>query len=129
MNSFLTALKQRVLVLDGAMGTMLQERGLAPGASPEAMNLESPEVVTAVHKAYAEAGADIIVTNTFGGNRVKLSHYQLETTMSGRLMPFFGHDRRLRFRHCTSALCGQFRLLILALLLAAGVTPSRLSSG
>jgi 5-methyltetrahydrofolate--homocysteine methyltransferase len=78
MNSFLNALEQRVLVLDGAMGTMLQERGLAPGASPEAMNLESPEVVAAVHQAYAEAGADIIVTNTFGGNRVKLSHYQLE---------------------------------------------------
>jgi 5-methyltetrahydrofolate--homocysteine methyltransferase len=67
-----------VLVLDGAMGTMLQERGLAPGASPEGMNLDAPEVVEGVHREYAEAGADILVTNTFGGSRVKLAHYGLE---------------------------------------------------
>ncbi|MDO3377478.1 homocysteine S-methyltransferase family protein [Geoalkalibacter halelectricus] len=77
MNSFLQALKDRVLVLDGAMGTMLQERGLAPGGCPEEMNLAVPEVVAAVHREYAQAGADVIVTNTFGGNRVKLGHYGL----------------------------------------------------
>ncbi len=78
MNKFLQALQQRVLVLDGAMGTMLQARGLAPGASPEGMNLEQPEVVEAVHREYVLAGADIIVTNTFGGNRPKLVNYSLE---------------------------------------------------
>ena len=78
MADFLQAIKERVLVLDGAMGTMLQERGLQAGASPEAMNLEAPEVVEGVHRAYAEAGADILVSNTFGGSRTKLAHYGLE---------------------------------------------------
>jgi 5-methyltetrahydrofolate--homocysteine methyltransferase len=78
MADFREAIKERVLVLDGAMGTMLQERGLAPGASPEGMNLDAPEVVEGVHREYAEAGADILVTNTFGGSRVKLAHYGLE---------------------------------------------------
>ena len=74
---FLQAIKERVLVLDGAMGTMLQERGLKPGQSPEELNLTMPEVVAGVHCEYLLAGADIIVTNTFGGSREKLSHYGL----------------------------------------------------
>jgi len=78
MSDFLAALRKRVLVLDGAMGTMLQERGLKPGGSPEEMNLAAPQVVAGVHREYAEAGADIIVTNTFGGNRCKLAHYDLQ---------------------------------------------------
>jgi 5-methyltetrahydrofolate--homocysteine methyltransferase len=78
MNAFREALQTRVLVLDGAMGTMLQERGLPPGGCPEEMNLGSPAVVEGVHREYAAAGADIIVTNTFGGSRVKLAHYRLE---------------------------------------------------
>ena len=76
--SFLQAIRNRVLVLDGAMGTMLQERGLKPGQSPEELNLTMPGVVAGVHRAYLDVGADIIVTNTFGGNRAKLSHYGLE---------------------------------------------------
>lgn len=75
---FLQAISERVLVLDGAMGTMLQERGLRTGQSPEELNLTMPAVVSAVHREYLEAGADIIVTNTFGGNRPKLAHYGLE---------------------------------------------------
>src|SRR5690349_4201279 len=75
---FLEVLRERVLVLDGAMGTMLQERGLKTGQSPEELNLVAPEVVASVHRDYVEAGADIIVTNTFGGSRPKLSHYGLE---------------------------------------------------
>lgn len=78
MNSFLEAIAQRILVLDGAMGTLLQERGLPAGGCPELMNRTAPEVVAGIHREYAEAGADIIVTNTFGGNRPKLSHYGLE---------------------------------------------------
>ena len=78
MTNFLEAIQNRILVLDGAMGTMLQERGLQPGGCPEEMNLNAPGVVESVHREYAEAGADIIVTNTFGGSRVKLAHYGLE---------------------------------------------------
>lgn len=79
MNAFQKAIQERVLVLDGAMGTMLQERGLKAGGCPEEMNLTAPEVVEGIHREYLSAGADIIVTNTFGGSRVKLSHYGLET--------------------------------------------------
>jgi len=78
MNDFLRAIRERVLVLDGAMGTLLQERGLKPGGCPEEMNLTHPEVVTGIHRDYVEAGADIIVTNSFGGSREKLAHYGLE---------------------------------------------------
>lgn len=76
------AIRERVLVLDGAMGTMLQERGLKPGQSPEEMNLLMPDVVSAIHRDYLDAGADIIVTNTFGGNREKLSHYGLQDRLA-----------------------------------------------
>ncbi|KAB0666151.1 5-methyltetrahydrofolate--homocysteine methyltransferase [Oryzomonas japonica] len=78
MKPFLEAIQEKVLILDGAMGTMLQERGLRPGQSPEELNLTMPEVVASVHRDYVEAGADIIITNTFGGSRFKLAHYGLE---------------------------------------------------
>jgi 5-methyltetrahydrofolate--homocysteine methyltransferase len=78
MADFLQAIKDRILVLDGAMGTMLQARGLRAGGCPEEMNLTAPEVVAGIHREYAEAGADIVVTNTFGGSRLKLAHYGLE---------------------------------------------------
>ena len=78
MRDFRASLQERVLVLDGAMGTMLQERGLAPGGCPEEMNLRAPEVVAGIHAEYAAAGADIIVSNSFGGSRTKLAHYGLE---------------------------------------------------
>lgn len=78
MKPFLEAMQEKVLILDGAMGTMLQERGLKPGQSPEELNLTMPDVVASVHRDYVEAGADIIITNTFGGSRFKLAHYGLE---------------------------------------------------
>lgn len=66
-----------IKVFDGAMGTMLQQAGLAPGACPELWNIENPEAITAIHRLYVESGADIIETNTFGANRIKLEHYGL----------------------------------------------------
>ena len=57
--------------LDGAMGTELQARGLKPGETPEDWNIERPEDVAAVHRAYVGAGADTIVANTFGANPLK----------------------------------------------------------
>ncbi|MGX8698630.1 MAG: homocysteine S-methyltransferase family protein, partial [bacterium] len=59
-------------ILDGGMGTQLQARGLKLGALPELLCLTEPETVTAVHRDYVNAGADLITANTFGGNRHKL---------------------------------------------------------
>lgn len=78
MKTFRDAIREEVLILDGAMGTLLQERGLKAGQSPEELNLTMPDVVASVHKEYVEAGADIVISNTFGGSRFKLSHYGLE---------------------------------------------------
>ncbi len=66
------------LVADGAMGTMLQDRGLRPGECPERMNLERPEVVEEIAAAYLAAGAEILQTNTFGGSPLKLAIHGLE---------------------------------------------------
>ena len=66
------AARDGVLIADGAMGTELQARGLEPGAPGELWNVERPEEVTAIHRSYLEAGARIILTNTFGGSRWKL---------------------------------------------------------
>ena len=58
--------KDRYLLLDGGMGTLLQSAGLQPGQPPERMNLTAPDAVVAIHKAYIAAGAEVILTNTFG---------------------------------------------------------------
>lgn len=71
---FKTLLKKDFITLDGAMGTMLQARGLKIGETPEALNLEKPQVLVDIHKEYIAAGADIIYANTFGANRYKLEH-------------------------------------------------------
>lgn len=68
----LNKLKDKFLFLDGAMGTMLQKSGLKVGELPEAFNIENKEVIIDIHKKYLESGADIIMTNTFGANRLKL---------------------------------------------------------
>ena len=74
----ISVLKERMVILDGAMGTMLQERGMQPGQCPELFGVENPALLREIHNLYIEAGADIIQTNTFGGNSFKLSEYGLE---------------------------------------------------
>ncbi len=60
------------LFFDGAMGTMLQAHGLKAGAFPETYNLTHPDVVLSIHKAYVQAGADVVTANTFGANPFKM---------------------------------------------------------
>ena len=66
------------LVIDGAMGTELFAAGLTSGDSPELWNVENPEAVQAVHRAYVAAGSDIILTNTFGGTRFRMKLHKLQ---------------------------------------------------
>ena len=65
--------EKEFVILDGAMGTMLQVRGLKTGETPEILNIENPALLTDIHSEYIKAGADIIYANTFGANRYKLS--------------------------------------------------------
>jgi len=68
------------ILADGAMGTFLMAQGLEPGAPPEVWNVEHPQRIADVHRAYIDAGSRIILTNTFGGSRIRLKR----TGMSGR---------------------------------------------
>jgi len=70
--------KGEIIISDGALGTMLQAAGLEPGTCPELWNIEFPDRVEAIARAYAEAGSEAVETNTFGANRFKLSHYGLQ---------------------------------------------------
>jgi len=70
--------RQRLVLYDGGMGTMLFAAGLLDGESPEPWNWEKPEVVDAVYRAYYEAGSDVVQTNTFGGTPIKLSERDLQ---------------------------------------------------
>src|SRR5216684_720017 len=77
MMKFSEALDQRVLVCDGAMGTMLYARGVFINKSFDAMNLTQADLVEQVHREYVRAGADVLETNTFGANRIKLGSFGL----------------------------------------------------
>src|SRR4051812_7467143 len=74
---FLAALETRILVCDGAMGTMLYARGVFLNRSFDELNLTQADLVADVHQAYVRAGADVIETNTFGANRIKLGAFGL----------------------------------------------------
>src|SRR5215475_11126108 len=75
MKPFLEALEERVLVCDGAMGTMLYAKGIFINKSFDALNVTQPDLVAEVHQEYVRAGADIVETNTFGANRIKLGTF------------------------------------------------------
>ena len=67
--------RERVVLLDGGIGTQLQLAGLAPGGCGELWNVERPDVVAGVHRAYADAGAEALLTNTFGGSPLALARH------------------------------------------------------
>ena len=76
--NFREYLKNNIVYLDGGMGTLLQANGLKPGEHPEHWNLSHPEVITQIHKAYYDAGSDVVSTNTFGANTLKFASDELE---------------------------------------------------
>jgi homocysteine S-methyltransferase len=78
MDFFSTRRQVRPLLADGAMGTLLLASGVPPGACLEALVVERPEMIGAIHAAYARAGADMITTHTFGANRIRLAYYGLQ---------------------------------------------------
>lgn len=77
LRPFLDEIDQRVLVCDGAMGTMLYSKGVFVNRCFESLNTSEPDLVAEVHLGYVRAGADVVETNTFGANRVKLSSFGL----------------------------------------------------
>lgn len=79
MNHFLHLLNEKkALLADGATGTNLFEAGLESGDAPELWNLEQPEKITALHESFVNVGADIILTNSFGGNSSRLALHKAE---------------------------------------------------
>lgn len=70
--------KEKILILDGSTGTMLQQQGMPAGVSPEQYCIEHPQVIQSIQRQYLEAGSDIIYAATFGANRVKLANFGLQ---------------------------------------------------
>ena len=75
----LNQLGKRIIFFEGGMGSILQQNGLAPGELPEVWNVEKPEFILNVHREYLKSGCDIVKTNTFGANSIKMedSGYRL----------------------------------------------------
>jgi 5-methyltetrahydrofolate--homocysteine methyltransferase len=76
--SILELIKEQTVLLDGGFGTELISRGFPQGACPESWNVENPEVVKEIHKNYYDAGSDAVLTNSFGGNKIKLQSHNLD---------------------------------------------------
>ena len=75
---FKELLNSNTVILDGGMGTLLQEKGLVAGEKPERWNLSHPEIITDIHRVYFESGSDVVSTNTFGANSLKFDEAELE---------------------------------------------------
>ena len=84
----------QVIMFDGAMGTMLYAKGVFINQCYDELALKSPDLVREVHDAYVKAGAEVLETNTFGANRIKLAQYGLE-----------GQTHAINKRACTTACC------------------------
>ena len=70
--------RNRVIIADGAIGTLLQQMGYGDAVCPEALNLSNPDLLSSIASQYLDAGAEIIETNTFGGSPIRLASYGLE---------------------------------------------------
>lgn len=80
--SFKAFLNENIVILDGGMGTLLQAQGLGAGEAPEKWNLTHPDAITAIHRAYYEAGSHVVSTNTFGANGLKYGAAELEAIVA-----------------------------------------------
>jgi 5-methyltetrahydrofolate--homocysteine methyltransferase len=78
MKPLLERLEEEILVCDGAMGTQLIKNGMPVGESPEYWGIKHKKILLGIHRSYIDAGADMIITNTFGANRIKLKKFRLE---------------------------------------------------
>lgn len=85
-------LKDNIIYLDGAMGTLLQKKGLRPGELPEYWNLTHPDVICDIHRAYFNAGSNVVSANTFGANVLKFSEDELEKIISAAI----GHVKKAK---------------------------------
>ena len=79
-------LKSNILYLDGGMGTLLQTQGLSAGELPERWNLSHPDVITAIHKQYFDAGSNVVNTNTFGANCLKFTVDELDAIIGAAVV-------------------------------------------
>ena len=91
-------LKDNLIYLDGGMGTLLQAQGLKPGELPERWNLTHGEVITAIHKAYFDAGSNVVNTNTFGANILKFDGKELEQIVQCAVL----NAKRAKEQSCSS---------------------------
>jgi 5-methyltetrahydrofolate--homocysteine methyltransferase len=76
--TILDLVEKRTVLLDGGFGSELIRRGLTQGICPEGWNIEKPEIIQDVHKGYFEAGSDAVLTNSFGGSRIRLASHGVE---------------------------------------------------
>ena len=83
--TFSEFLRDNIVILDGGMGTLLQSKGLKPGELPERWNITHPDVISNIHKAYFDAGSNVVCTNTFGANALKFSDAELDEIVSSAI--------------------------------------------
>ena len=84
-NRILEYIKNEITYLDGGMGSLLQGMGLAPGEYPERWNLSHPDRIVAVHKAYFDAGSNVVSANTFGANSLRFDGEELRAIISAAI--------------------------------------------
>lgn len=72
----------KIIIFDGGMGSEIIKRGIKPGKIPDLLNIEEPEVISDIHKAYYNAGSDMCQTNTFGSSYLNLKNHKLENRMA-----------------------------------------------
>lgn len=94
--NILEYLKDNTVCLDGGMGTLLQAQGMIPGELPERWNISHPDSIVSIHKAYFDAGSNIVSTNTFGANRLKFSLEELDSIVKAA----FKNARRAQRESC-----------------------------